>query len=75
MNQPTSTTLVRTGINIFIALAIGVSLFQELNFLAEKPQTEADDAPAKKVPQVPENGTKVEGLVILSTDRFKSNFT
>lgn len=40
--QPNSTTLVRAGINVFIALAIGVSLFQEFTFLSEKPVDATD---------------------------------
>ena len=34
--QPNSTTYVRAGLNVFIALAIGVSLFQEINFLNQQ---------------------------------------
>ena len=73
--QPNSTTLVRAAINVFIAVAIGVSLFQEFSFLSEKPVDNTDSASESKPAEVNVNGTKVDGLVILSTDKFKRNFT
>lgn len=53
-----------------MVVAVIISLLQEIDFgsssTAEQPQ-----AP---VPEVPQNGTKVEGLVILSTDSFRKQF-
>jgi hypothetical protein len=72
MNQQNSTTLVKSAINIFICIAIGVSLFQELRLSSAL--TESTEEAAQPAPEVNTNGTKVEGLFILSTDSFRKDF-
>ena len=67
--QPNSTTIIRSALNIFICIAIGISLFQELDF-----SSKVTDQSQEPVREINQNGTKVEGLVILSTDKFKKEF-
>lgn len=71
MNQANSTTVVRTAVNIFIFIAIGISLFQEISFVEKQEAAQEEVAPK---PEVNVNGTQVEGLYILSTDKFKGQF-
>ena len=58
-----STEVVKSGITVFLVVAVAVSLFQEINFGGSTKPAEAQAA----VADVPVNGTKVDGLVILST--------
>lgn len=71
MNQPNSTTFIRSAINIFLCIAIGVSLFQELDFSSS---SATPDTPAEPVAEINQNGTKVDGLVILTTEHFRKDF-
>lgn len=65
-----STEVVKAGITIFLVVAVAVSLFQELSFGESTKPTEVQAAAA----DVPANGTKVDGLVILSTEKFRKEF-
>lgn len=71
MNQPNSTTFIRSAINIFLCIAIGVSLFQELDFSSSTASTEQSTEPVAEINQ---NGTKVDGLVILTSEHFRKDF-
>ncbi len=71
MDQSNSTAVIRAAINIFLCIAIGVSLFQELNFTSN---AESPEQPVEPVAEINQNGTKVDGLVILSTDHFRKEF-
>lgn len=65
--------MIKSAINIFLVAAVVFSLFQELDFGSSAAPT-GTDAPAAAVPEIPANGTKVEGLIILSTDNFRRPF-
>lgn len=67
MDHSNATQVIKGAINVFILIAIAISLFQELNF-STSPST---DTPAAPVPEVNVNGTKVEGLVIITSDHFR----
>lgn len=71
MNQNNSTTVVRTAVSIFIFVAIGISLFQEISFVEKQESAQEEAAPK---PEINVNGTQIEGLYILSTDKFKGQF-
>ena len=73
MNNQGSIEIIRSAINVFIIIAIAISLFQEFNFgSSTSPATAGQQKPS--APQINENGTKVEGLVILTSDSFRSKF-
>ncbi|CAM6006148.1 unnamed protein product [Sphagnum balticum] len=65
-----NTNIVKSAINVFLIIAVAVSLFQELNFTT----TANPDQPQEPVPEINSNGTKVEGLTILATDKFHKSF-
>lgn len=65
-----STEVVKAGITIFLVVAVAVSIFQELNFGDSTKPAETQAVAA----DVPVNGTKVDGLVILSTEKFRKEF-
>lgn len=65
--------MIKSAINIFLVAAVVFSLFQELDFGSSAAPT-STDTPAPTVPEIPVNGTKVEGLIILSTDNFRRPF-
>lgn len=71
MNQPNSTAFIRSAINVFLCIAIGVSLFQELDFSST---TATAEKPTEPVAEINQNGTKVDGLVILTTEHFRKDF-
>ena len=71
MDQSNSTTVVKTAITIFIFVAIGISLFQELSFVSKSDAAQEEAAPK---PEINVNGTQVEGLYILTTDKFRGQF-
>lgn len=62
--------MIKSAINIFIVVAVCISLIQEIDFSSSS----TPEQPQQPVPEVPENGTKVEGLVILSTEHFRKEF-
>lgn len=78
MNQqqqaPDSTTLIRSGINVFLCIAIGISLFQELNLTSTTPTDPNQTTTTETAPTINENGTRIDGLVILSTEHFRKEF-
>jgi hypothetical protein len=51
-------------------VAVVISMVQELNWATSS----TVEQPAAPVAEIPQNGTKVEGLVILSTDSFRKQF-
>lgn len=68
-----ATQTIKTAINLFIVAAVVISLLQELDF-GSSSTSENPNQPATPVAEVPANGTKVEGLLILSTDNFRKPF-
>lgn len=71
MNQANSTAVIRSAINIFLFIAIAGSLFQELDFSSpsSSPSTDTSAPPA---PEINSNGTKVDGLIIVTTEHFRT---
>ena len=57
MDQSNSTAVIRAAINIFLCIAIGVSLFQELNFTST---AESPEQPVEPVAEINQNGQKVD---------------
>lgn len=70
-----TTAIVRSTINVFILIAIAISLFQELS-LVNRNQTPVGDGTTSEstdtasTKQVELNGTRVEGIVLRVTDKF-----
>jgi hypothetical protein len=64
---------IKSIINTFLVIAVLISLFQELNFSSSE-ASGTPNQPEQPVPEIPVNGTKVEGLIIYATDSFRRPF-
>lgn len=55
---------------MFLIVAVVISAFQEFDFSSKETSTE----PQAAAPEIPTNGTKVDGLAIITTDKFRKDF-